>query len=532
MVDIGAKDDEKKDDEKKDSKPKTTPQKTLPAWWDAAVISRTEQLSFARLLAATSDGQQRYLAIRNCILQLHAVQPLKFLSASACRAHISGDVAAIVEIHAFLEFWGIINAGVALPARRQAKFKVVTTEPLALGAPRSEAAPLKKQQQAAAAAAAASAKKEDSTQLVRTQLSTNEETTNQLRGLVGGFPQPYVEIGSHHAREAVLRAVLCSSCSKECEGSDELCYTTRQRPDVIICHACFVKGSYSELFVRRDFYKIDLNTLPSLTTPSDSYNDWTIEETEMLLSALQRHANDAGEKIDWQAIADFVDTDKTALHCMLQFVRLPFQDALINQYSATAMKTKAPSALAAAAASAASGSDMMNGDDHDDDAHDAEQDEDVPFEQAKNPIMAQVAFLAKTVSPQVAAAAAKVALEELTRASGGSGDLPSTTSQRTRTIATQCFAAATQRAAELVQHEEEELEAAAKQLMQNMINIVESKSNYLAKLNNWVSTHSAALRMEIKKLPAHTAEVHARNAIIIKKLESMQIPVGAKPKFW
>ena len=35
--------------------------------------------------------------------------PKIYLTATACRRYINGDVSSIMRIHAFLEHWGIIN---------------------------------------------------------------------------------------------------------------------------------------------------------------------------------------------------------------------------------------------------------------------------------------------------------------------------------------------------------------------------------------------------------------------------------------
>lgn len=40
------------------------------------------------------------------------MSPHSYLTATACRRHLSGDACAIVRVHAFLEKWGLINFNV------------------------------------------------------------------------------------------------------------------------------------------------------------------------------------------------------------------------------------------------------------------------------------------------------------------------------------------------------------------------------------------------------------------------------------
>lgn len=50
-----------------------------------------------------------YLKIRNFMVVIYWKAPKVYLTATACRRHINGDVSSIMRVHAFLEHWGIIN---------------------------------------------------------------------------------------------------------------------------------------------------------------------------------------------------------------------------------------------------------------------------------------------------------------------------------------------------------------------------------------------------------------------------------------
>ena len=49
------------------------------------------------------------MAYRNFMIDTYRLNPNEYLSITACRRNLPGDVCAIMRIHAFLEQWGLIN---------------------------------------------------------------------------------------------------------------------------------------------------------------------------------------------------------------------------------------------------------------------------------------------------------------------------------------------------------------------------------------------------------------------------------------
>jgi SWI/SNF related-matrix-associated actin-dependent regulator of chromatin subfamily C len=104
-----------------------------------------------------------------------------------------------------------------------------------------------------------------------------------------------------------------------------------------------------------------------------SDDDWTDQEVLLLLEGIEMHDD------DWSAIEEHVGS-RTAQQCIQKFLALPIEDPYL-------------------ATEGAMGPIRYGR---------------IPFEQADNPVMSVVAFLAGVVSPGVAAEAAKTALHELT----------------------------------------------------------------------------------------------------------------------
>ena len=100
---------------------------------------------------------------------------------------------------------------------------------------------------------------------------------------------------------------------------------------------------------------------------------WTDQEILLLLEGVELFDD------DWSAIEEHVGT-RSAQQCIRKFLQLPIEDPYV-----TAEGDMGPLRFAR-----------------------------IPFEQADNPVMSVVAFLAGVISPGVAAEAAKTALHELT----------------------------------------------------------------------------------------------------------------------
>nr|NVI75839.1 moira [Cucujiformia] len=58
-----------------------------------------------------------YLAYRNFMIDTYRLNPTEYITSTACRRNLAGDVCAIMRVHAFLEQWGLINYQVDTDSR-------------------------------------------------------------------------------------------------------------------------------------------------------------------------------------------------------------------------------------------------------------------------------------------------------------------------------------------------------------------------------------------------------------------------------
>ncbi|XP_016896413.1 SWI/SNF complex subunit SMARCC1b [Cynoglossus semilaevis] len=64
-----------------------------------------------------SKSPEIYLAYRNFMIDTYRLNPQEYLSSTSCRRNLTGDVCAIIRVHAFLEQWGLINYQVDAESR-------------------------------------------------------------------------------------------------------------------------------------------------------------------------------------------------------------------------------------------------------------------------------------------------------------------------------------------------------------------------------------------------------------------------------
>lgn len=170
------------------------------------------------------------------------------------------------------------------------------------------------------------------------------------------------------SKEGILESAStrynCTTCGVNC---------TKQRYHSIkvrsyeLCANCFFEGRFPSTMNSGDFVRLD--NVPTSTAP----DTWTDQETLLLLEGIEMFDD------NWDLIAEHVGT-KNREQCIVKFLRLPIEDPYL----------------------APSGPDATL------------QHLQTPFSQANNPVMSLIAFLASTVNPGVASAAAQAALKELT----------------------------------------------------------------------------------------------------------------------
>jgi SWI/SNF related-matrix-associated actin-dependent regulator of chromatin subfamily C len=85
-------------------------------WFDMHTIHPIEK----KALAEFFNGRNRsktpavYKDYRDFMINTYRLNPVEYLTVTACRRNLAGDVCAIMRVHSFLEQWGLINYQVGM----------------------------------------------------------------------------------------------------------------------------------------------------------------------------------------------------------------------------------------------------------------------------------------------------------------------------------------------------------------------------------------------------------------------------------
>ncbi len=251
----------------------------LPAsasWFSIDAVHQIERDTLPDFFA-TRDATLAYRDYRDFMVHAYWQQPQHYLTYTACRKSLSGDVGSILRVHAFLEQHGIINYQVTCNTLPTALPLVADT-----AAAGRAAAPL----ELASARPPLLATRRDAMAAV---------DTSGLR-------------------------YVCASCAGPCRPVryENLKDEAKQvwESEVTLCEGCFTLGKLPSGWRANQFVAREAG---SAADPL-SAGLLTQDETLALLSALEKH----GE--DWTRVAQQVGGGKTEQECLLHFVRLPIQD--------------------------------------------------------------------------------------------------------------------------------------------------------------------------------------------------------------
>ncbi|KAK7586055.1 hypothetical protein V9T40_003931 [Parthenolecanium corni] len=89
------------------------------AWFDYNSIHMIEKRALPEFFNGKNKSKtpEIYLAYRNFMIDTYRLNPTEYLTSTASRRNLAGDVCAIMRVHAFLEQWGLINYQVDADSR-------------------------------------------------------------------------------------------------------------------------------------------------------------------------------------------------------------------------------------------------------------------------------------------------------------------------------------------------------------------------------------------------------------------------------
>ncbi|CAG2202864.1 SMARCC [Mytilus edulis] len=81
------------------------------SWFDYNAIHAIEKRALPEFFNGRNKSKtpEILIAYRNFMIDTYRLNPTEYLTSTACRRNLAGDVCAITRVHAFLEQWGLLN---------------------------------------------------------------------------------------------------------------------------------------------------------------------------------------------------------------------------------------------------------------------------------------------------------------------------------------------------------------------------------------------------------------------------------------
>ncbi|KAI9299261.1 SWIRM-domain-containing protein [Neoconidiobolus thromboides FSU 785] len=266
------------------------------AWFDMDKINEIEERSLPEFFNSRNSSKTPtiYKEFRDFMINTYRLNPVEYLTVTACRRNLSGDVCAVIRVHAFLEQWGLINYQIDPISRPSAvlppftgHFRVTADTPRGLQ-------PF----------------------LPSTSTNINPTAPNDVSSAVK------TEV-NHDLRRDIyervdppqLKAFNCATCNVDCS---KIRYYNIKTKDVSICPNCYLEGRFPTNHFSGDFLKMEEN----IPKPF-SNDDWNEQETLLLLEGIEMHQE------DWDKVAEHVGS-RDREQCILKFLQLPIEDPYLE----------------------------------------------------------------------------------------------------------------------------------------------------------------------------------------------------------
>ncbi|XP_031624506.1 SWI/SNF complex subunit SMARCC2 isoform X2 [Contarinia nasturtii] len=321
------------------------------AWFDYNSIHVIEKRAMPEFFNAKNKSKtpEIYMAYRNFMIDTYRLNPTEYLTSTACRRNLAGDVCAIMRVHAFLEQWGLVNYQIDVDARPSPMGPPPTSHFHVLSDTPSGLQPLNPPKTTQPSAA--------KTLFDLDKVKKEKEVQVTVDGQIASAA-PASVASSIAVNAAPVAGIAPPSAAAIAVGQVPI------KPEISI-----EPGAHFGL--RMDQYAKKPIAMRNKNAASMA-REWTEQETFQLLEGLELFRD------DWNKICEHVGT-RTQDECILHFLRLPIEDPYLEDDCGFL----GPLAY-----------------------------QPIPFSKSGNPIMSTVAFLSSIVDPRIAAAAAKAAMEE------------------------------------------------------------------------------------------------------------------------
>ena len=384
-------------------------------WFDMHTIKKVETMQLPEFFnnRNRSKTPSVYKDYRDFMINTYRLNPAEYLTVTACRRNLAGDVCAIMRVHAFLEQWGLINYQVDAQSRPSAigpsftgHFRVTTDIPRGLQP--FQPAPNSVFTTGKPFAATEKAKELMDQPKARKNLEIRREafdkeaqpvnTSTQVTALLDehmngdtpgtGDDNPLTKEALENAITEPRQTFHCNSCGIDCtrvryHNAKTPSNPIRNQADAAkakydLCPSCFMEGRFPVETTASEFVRLD----DPYTNSAEKEKPWSEQELLLLLEGLEMFDD------KWEDVAEHVRT-RSKEECVLQFLKLEIEDPYLEEDKPTPELDVRETIDA-----------FTSG-------------RPIPFSQADNPVISVVSYLCSMLDPATAAIASGKTISEV-----------------------------------------------------------------------------------------------------------------------
>ncbi|KGQ97568.1 chromatin structure-remodeling complex subunit RSC8 [Candida albicans P78048] len=311
-------------------------------WFDLSKIHDIEKKSLPDFFVEDGSGyksSQDYKYIRDFIVNTFRLNPKEYLTITAVRRNLSGDVTNIIRIHQFLEQWGLINYQIdpktkssVLGPQYTGHFQITLDAPQGLVPFVPENAELTK-------ATPSNVTKTDD--LNNENIPTAKENELPLNLEIRRNVYATGEKKTNYKTNNIVH-YSCSICGKD---TTEVRYhnlkiksymynpTSTINNASVLCEICYDQGLFPSSFHSSDFIQLK---------KTEEGEKWSEQEILLLLEGIEMFGTyeppsstgpvnvNANLNNQWDKISEHVAT-KTREQCIIKFIQLPIEDKFLTK---------------------------------------------------------------------------------------------------------------------------------------------------------------------------------------------------------
>ncbi|KAI4169151.1 MAG: hypothetical protein LQ343_005896 [Gyalolechia ehrenbergii] len=368
-------------------------------WFDMHKIHDQERKALPEFFNGRNRSKTEavYKDYRDFMINTYRLNPAEYLTVTACRRNLAGDVCSIMRVHAFLEQWGLINYQIDPETRPSASgppftghFRIKADTPRGLqpfqpapGSQATDGRPYESTERSLLRAYREASPQSKTSLNLEIRRNIYDQSGKDVTAVAkdkqanGDDPAPNTVLSAESAIEEMAKeskkAVYCYSCGIDCTRS-RYHYTrstsgtgsAASKLKYDLCGDCFRVARQPGPHKQWDFVKLEDGEYSAIP---DREKGWTDAELLRLLEALELFDD------NWDSIADHVES-RTREECVLKFLQLEIEDNYLENNA------------------------------HDAHSYGPLDQGRIPFGRAENSVMTVVGFLAGMSEPEVAAAAA------------------------------------------------------------------------------------------------------------------------------